>query len=103
MDKKTAFKIAKDFISFLIKQKGLEVKKAYLFGSYAKNQFHEDSDIDLAIILKHLRDDFDMHLKLSRLRRKFDTSIEPHPFDEKDFDDTNPFAYEIMKTGIKIL
>jgi len=103
MDKKAAFKIAKDYISFLIKQKDLNIVKAYLFGSYAKGKSHEDSDIDLAIILKNLKDDFEMQVKLMKLRRKFDTSIEPHPFDEKDFDLTNPFAYEIMKTGIKIL
>lgn len=103
MDKKAAFKIANDYISFLLKQKDLNIKKAYLFGSYAKGRFNEDSDIDLAIILKNLKDDFEMQVKLMKLRRNFDTSIEPHPFDEKDFDDTNPFAYEIMKTGIKIL
>ena len=77
--------------------------KAYLFGSYTKGRFHEDSDIDLAIILKNLKDDFEMQVKLMILRRGFDLSIEPHPFDEKDFDSTNPFAYEIMKTSIKIL
>ncbi len=38
-----------------------------------------------------------------KLSRKFDTRIEPHPFDETDFNSSNPFANEILKKGIKIL
>ena len=44
-----------------------------------------------------------MQVNLMKLRRKFDTRIEPHPFNEKDFDISNPLVNEILNTGIKIL
>lgn len=103
MDKKRASEIAKNYLNYILKEKKINITGAYLFGSYAKDTFNEDSDIDLAIIMKNLKNSYEMLVKLMVLRRDFDLSIEPHPFDEKDFDSTNPFAYEIMKTGTKIL
>ena len=35
-----------------------ELEKVYLYGSYAKEINREDSDIDVAIIVSHLPDDF---------------------------------------------
>ena len=102
MDKRTAFKIIKEYIKFLQKNK-YEIEKAYIFGSYAKGNFNDDSDIDLAIIVKDLKNSFRMQVNLMKLRRKFDTRIEPHPFNEKDFDISNPLVNEILNTGIKIL
>ena len=78
------------------------VKKVFLFGSYAKGTFHEDSDIDLAIIFDSLSDSFDMQVELMKIRRKFDTRIEPHPFSESDFNTSNPIANEILKNGLEI-
>ena len=80
----------------------LMVKKAYLFGSYAKGNEREESDIDIAIVLGNMTDFFDTQMQLMRIRRKIDLRIEPHPISEKDFIDSNPFAYEIQKTGIEI-
>ena len=39
---------------------------------------------------------------LMKLRRKFDTRIEPHAFRESDFDISNPLAKEILTTGLEI-
>ena len=36
------------------------------------------------------------------LRRNFTLDIEPHPFDENDFNILHPLAYEIINTGIEI-
>ena len=47
-------------------------------------------------------DTFDMQVKLMKLRRKFDTRIEPHAFRESDFEISNPLANEILKTGLEI-
>ncbi len=102
MDKKTALRIVKEYINFLQKNK-YDVQRAYIFGSYAKENFDDDSDIDLAITLKNLKNSFNMQVDLMKLRRKFDTRIEPHPFDEKDFDASNPMVNEILRTGIKVL
>jgi hypothetical protein len=38
-----------------------------------------------------------------RLRRKIDSRIEPHPFRVRDFNLSDPIAYEIMKYGKEIL
>ena len=39
-----------------------------------------------------------------KLGRKFDTRIEPHPFDEEDFINPSiPIVYEILQTGIEII
>ncbi len=86
----------------------IEVKLKYdfiriiLFGSYAKGNFNEDSDIDIAIILKDYKNLIDIQLDLMRLRRKIDSRIEPHPFRETDFEITNPIVNEILKYGQEI-
>ena len=101
MDKDKASKIAQKYIAF-IRKRDPNVKKAYLFGSYAKGTIREDSDIDLAIIFKDFNDSFDMQVQLMKLRRNFDTRIEPHPFRESDFQVSNPLVNEILKTGLEI-
>ncbi len=97
MDKKDALKLAVKYAN--------EVRSKYdyvriiLFGSYAKDNFNEDSDIDIAVILRDYSNLIDIQLDLMRLRRKIDSRIEPHPFREKDFDITNPIVNEIVKYG----
>lgn len=78
------------------------VKTAYLFGSFAKGNEREESDIDVAIILNNMPDFFEIQKQLMRLRRKVDLRIEPHPISENDFNNMNPFAFEIQQTGIEI-
>ena len=102
MDQKTAFRIAKNYIAYLRKNK-ITVEKAYIFGSYARGHFNEDSDIDLAVILKNLSNNFLMQVELMKLGRKIDSRIEPHPFDESDFNTSNPFANEIISKGIQVI
>ena len=79
------------------------IKEAFLFGSFAKNRFHEDSDIDIAIIIDNLTNSYDEMIKLMKVRRKFNTRIEPHPFDYDDFYNNYPFSNEILKTGIRLV
>ena len=80
----------------------LDIKKAYLFGSYAKGLNKEESDIDIAIVIGNMTDFFSTQMLLMRIRRKIDLRIEPHPIGESDFTNLNPFAYEIQKSGIEI-
>jgi len=82
--------------------KDLKVRKTYLFGSYAKGTEREESDIDIAIVLGNMSDFYETQMQLMRIRRKIDLRIEPHPISEKDFNDLNPFAFEIKKTGIEL-
>jgi len=101
MDQRTAFKIVKEYLDFL-KGNKFNVRKAFIFGSYANDKFTDDSDIDLAIVLNNLSNSFTMQIQLMKLSRKFDSRIEPHPFDETDFNASNPFANEILTKGIQI-
>ncbi len=80
----------------------LDVKKAYLFGSCAKGLDNEDSDIDIAVVIGNMTDFFATQMQLMRIRRKIDLRIEPHPIEESDFTNINPFAFEIQKTGIEL-
>ncbi len=82
--------------------KDIDVKKAYLFGSYAKGKETENSDIDIALIVGNMKNFFDTQKRLMRARRNIDLRIEPHPIGEKDFTTTNPLAFEIQNTGIEI-
>ncbi len=82
--------------------KDFGVKKAYLFGSFAKGKENAGSDIDIALVLENMPDFFYAQKQLMKLRRKIDLRIEPHPIKEQDFNSLNPFAYEIEKTGIEI-
>jgi uncharacterized protein len=90
----------KQYIMIIPKDFG--VKKAYLFGSFAKGNEKEESDIDIALVLENMPDFFYTQKQLMKLRRKIDLRIEPHPIKEQDFNSLNPFAYEIKKTGIEI-
>ncbi len=102
MDQKELFKLVTKYIKYLEENK-INVRRAYIFGSYAKGYSNEDSDIDLAIVLENLSNSFIMQIELMKLGRKIDTRIEPHPFDESDFNVSNPFANEILKYGIQVL
>lgn len=97
MDKNDALNIAVKYAN-AVKSK-YDFVKIILFGSYAKGNYHTDSDIDIAVILKDYSNLIDIQLELMRIRRKVDSRIEPHPFREKDFDISNPIVYEIIKYG----
>ncbi len=100
MDQKKAKLIARSFVQRLGER--YPVKKAFLFGSFAKGTYHSDSDIDIAVVLGGNFDLFDTRLTLMRVRREFDARIEPHPISEKEFNKDNPLAAEILHYGVPI-
>lgn len=100
---KTIDKSITDFLK-LIKENYADYESAYVFGSYAKGNSVQDSDIDLAIIFKRLNDSerFDIQVQLMMLASQIDTRIEPHPLSIDDFYSEDPFVAEIKKTGFEI-
>lgn len=98
MDKRKAVSLAKQYVRGLLGE--YKIKKAFLFGSFARGNFHADSDIDIALVLPGSFDAFDMRIKLMKMRWDLDTRIEPHPIAEKEFNETNALASEVLKYGI---
>lgn len=80
------------------------IEAVILFGSCVKGTNHEDSDIDIAIVVNDIKNDvIDEELNLMRLRRKIDTRIEPHLIRKEDYENiSTPFIKEIVDTGIKV-
>ena len=78
----------------------LPLKALYLYGSYSKGNYRADSDIDIAVIVERLDDDYFKDTPLLwKLRRKISNLIEPVLLTE-DMD--NPLYCDIRKTGILI-
>ncbi|HAQ18112.1 MAG TPA: nucleotidyltransferase [Prolixibacteraceae bacterium] len=100
MDKADAVNIAQRYAGAV--KANYNYIKIILFGSYAKGNFNDDSDIDIAVIFKDYSNLIDMQLELMRLRRKIDSRIEPHPFRESEFELSNPIVNEIIKYGQEI-
>jgi uncharacterized protein len=100
MDKADALVIANKYAEAV--RANYNNPRIFLFGSYVKGNFSDDSDIDIAVILRDYNNLIDMQLELMRLRRKIDSRIEPHPFREKDFVLSNPIVNEIIRYGQEI-
>ncbi|MBC8383856.1 MAG: nucleotidyltransferase domain-containing protein [Candidatus Cloacimonetes bacterium] len=99
MDQKKAINIVQQYVG-LVKQ-NYDVKQIYLFGSYAKGDAKEESDIDVAIVLDKIGDDYlAQSTKLFQLRRKIDLRIEPVLLEFNN--DISGFLNEIISTGILI-
>jgi len=79
------------------------IEQFWLFGSYAKNNAHKDSDIDIALVVSHLGKNYSVlntEPLLWRLKRQVDFRIEPHVI-ARDTDYAG-FLNEIERTGILI-
>lgn len=100
MDKKQTLNIVGKYVTAV--KKKYDLKKALLFGSYARGTNYNDSDIDIALIFNNVSDIIDLQIELMRLRRPIDLRIEPHPFNEKEFNISNPIVKEIMLYGIEV-
>ena len=93
-------------VKFFLKQVNRQYKivEAYLYGSFAKGDAREWSDIDVAIISYDFSDDlFDERLNLMQMAASIDDRIEPKPFKSEFFDYNDPLVYEIVKNGIQLI
>lgn len=74
--------------------------KVYLYGSYSKGTAREDSDIDVAVVVPELNDDF-LHASslLWSLTWNVDASIEPVLIDARC---PSPLYEDIIATGISV-
>ncbi|HJD93746.1 MAG TPA: nucleotidyltransferase domain-containing protein [Bacteroides togonis] len=93
-----AIEIAKEYKDLVAEH--LPLKALYLYGSYSKGNYTEDSDIDIAVVVERMSDDyFEDAPLLWKLKRKISNLIEPVLLTE---DTNNPLYADILKTGILI-
>ncbi len=100
MDKREAQIIAERFINIVSKK--YPVEKAWLFGSYARENNYANSDIDIPILIKNNYDIIDLQIDLMKMRRQVDMRIEPHPFTKKSFNESYLLRNEIEKYGVEM-
>lgn len=102
MDKNDALRISRGYLE-RIRSSDLGFSEAWLFGSYAKENQHDNSEIDIAIVLKdNVLHTFETDVKLMVIRKGEETLIEPHAFTKDEFDDNVPIVSQITKYGEKI-
>ncbi|WP_455622695.1 nucleotidyltransferase domain-containing protein [Parabacteroides sp.] len=98
MDKEQAITIAKKYKEKVAEK--LPLKALYLYGSYSKGNYREDSDIDIAVVVESLNENyFEDTPLLWKIRRKISNLIEPILLTE---DTNNPLYQDILRTGILI-
>lgn len=77
------------------------VKRVYLYGSFARGDFHEASDIDLIVV-----GEFEgrMHERIAKVLDLTSLPIEPLVYTEEEFEQMKqkPFLQEILATAIEL-
>ena len=99
MDKKSVINIARKYAKLVLQNiKPIEI---ILYGSYAKGTARKDSDIDIAVIVSKVVNDFlDEAVMLYGLREEIDDRIEPKLIVESH--DRSGFLEDVRKTGYVI-
>ncbi|HOT88227.1 MAG TPA: nucleotidyltransferase domain-containing protein [Bacteroidales bacterium] len=104
MSQKDAINIIRAYLQVL-KNAGINIEKAYLYGSYATNVATPESDIDVLLVSSLFDTDDDYILAKPWLfTGKVDYRIEPLAIGSKRFaiDDTSPIIELVRQTGIEV-
>ena len=98
MDKEQAIELARLYKAAVAER--FPLKALYLYGSFSKGTYTADSDIDIAVVVEHLDNDYFADTPLLwKLKRKISNLIEPVLLTE---DNSNPLYTDVLKTGILI-
>ena len=86
-----------------LRNTGMSISEAYIFGSYAKGKADKWSDIDIAIVSPQIgADRFEERVRLTELAVSVDDRIEPLPFNQDTFSDNDPFVQQIVAEGLAV-
>lgn len=100
--KKEAVQKVKEYLTYLSK-KGFPIKEAYMYGSYARGDFKEFSDIDICVISPKFRRNWMKNEQYMWHQTRFiDARIEPIGYAPEDFEDAL-LSDVIREEGIKIV
>lgn len=86
-----------------LKENFPDFKGAYLYGSYAKNTAHKDSDIDIAAIFEIEPDRKKLGLILriaGRIEAEYDVFLDLHPMTEEQLNYNEIYHNEVVNKGI---
>jgi len=89
----------------ILNSEGINVSKAFLFGSYSTDTANENSDIDVMIVSDNYDERDDIVIgKIWALTRRVSTKIEPFLIGNKKFseDNSSPLINMVKEHGIKI-
>ncbi len=99
LDQATALEHAQLYAQLVAAQ--IKPLKIVLFGSYAKGNWNENSDIDIAVIIDKINDDYLIVSKqLNKLTRNIDNRIEPVLLQQGN--DPSGFLSSLLQTGITL-
>jgi predicted nucleotidyltransferase len=87
-----------------LQKDNIDVNTAILYGSYAKGQANEWSDIDVALVSDNFSGN--MILDFNKYKKaifKVDPNFSLITFKNEDFTASNLFVKEILKQGIRVL
>lgn len=91
----------KQFLEVVGKER--RIAAAYIYGSEARQEATEWSDIDVAVISPDFADDlFVAQLFLMKLAARVDDRIEPRAFTPESFNVNDPLASAVQNTGIRV-
>lgn len=101
--------IPKNILQIIIKyveelSKEITISKVIIFGSYAKNCYNADSDIDIAIFSKDFKNSSkidDMSLLLIKTSG-LGIDLQPQPFTLEDYLNPDGIVKEIIDTGVEL-
>jgi predicted nucleotidyltransferase len=98
LDKEQAIEIVKEYKKAVLKQ--ISDAKIYLYGSYSKGTARPESDIDVAVVVPAIQDDWlDMSTTLWLLAPQVNYLIEPVLIDQRF---PSPLYDDVLRTGIAI-
>jgi len=96
MDKSQVLNKASKYAEIV--RKNFDPEKVVLYGSYTRENWKEESDIDIAVIVKRVEGDFlEKEKLLYRLRRYVDIRIEPILLEESS--DRSGFLKDVLEHG----
>ena len=106
LSKNKVMDIVKGFLT--ISSRKHDIKRAYIFGSFAKGTAQDYSDVDLAVILGTLRSSedsiFNEDFEIFHEAQQYNSLLEVVCFHENAFDrDSGALIQKIKKEGIMVM
>lgn len=87
-----------------LRENEIPIKRAILFGSYARGGYTEWSDIDIALVSSIFEGNrFIDRGKIRKINLSVSSDLEILPYRPQDFTADDPFVREILETGVEIV